>query len=158
MSFKYTAVDESGKKVTGIIKDKTKKEALKELSLKHLTVMSMEKIADDHASKKASFTLPFRPKIKTEERIILNLQFSNLLSANLSIIETLDIIHEQTRNPYLKDGLKSIKKDIEKGSPIYEAFQKSGLFDELTVNMLKAGEESSRLDVIFSRLSIFSER
>ena len=97
--------------------------------------------------------MPLQPKIKTEERIILNLQFSNLLSANLSIMETLDIIHGQTRNARLKDGLRGIKQDIEKGSPIYEAFRKSGLFDELTVNMLKAGEESARLDTVFSRLS-----
>ena len=143
MSFKYVAVDEQGKKVTGVIADKTKKEALKELSLKNLTVTSIEKLDDLSSKKKVSFSFPFRKKIGTEERIVLNLQFANLLSANLSIIETLDIIQTQTRNPLLKDGLKNIRKEIEKGSPIYEAFQKSGLFDELTVNMLKAGEESS---------------
>lgn len=158
MAFKYTAVDEQGKKVTGIIRDKSKKDALKELSLKKLTVMSLEKTADSEGGKRPFFRFPFRSKISTEEKIILNLQFANLLSANLSIIETLEIIQDQTRNAVLKNGLKSIKKDIEKGIPIYEAFGKSGLFDELTVNMLKAGEESSKLDVIFSRLSTFSER
>ena len=160
MAYKYKALDQSGKKVSGVIYGKSKKKALRELSIKNLTVISIEEYKEKDLDRfehiKGFFK--FKKSLNNEEKIILNLQFANLLSANVSIIEALDIITAHTRNKFIKSALKEVKRDIEKGLSIYEAFEKSGIFDELTVNMIKAGEESSRLAEIFYKLSEFSEK
>lgn len=97
MSYKYIAVDENGKKVSGIIKDKSKKESLKELSLRNFTVMSIENTSTILEKNQSNIPVFLKKRISREEKIILHLQFSNLLSANLSILETLQIMQEQTK-------------------------------------------------------------
>ena len=83
MSFKYVAVDEQGKKVTGVITDKTKKEALKELSLKNLTVTSIEKL-DDLSSKKIGPLIFENLKKNTSEIPHSSISFGKSSGSNVS--------------------------------------------------------------------------
>ncbi len=86
-------------------------------------------------------------------------QLSTLQDAGLPILRSLRILEGQTRPGPLKNSLISVIEDIESGSTLSEAMSKQPkAFDNLYVNMVKAGEAGGALEVILQRLAEFKER
>ena len=85
-------------------------------------------------------------------------QLVTLQRAGLPLLTSLDSIREQTASPILKTALNRTIADIEGGSHLSEALAKHpNVFDELYVNMVKAGEAGGMLDEVLERLAILGE-
>ncbi len=86
-------------------------------------------------------------------------QLAILQDAGLPIVRCMKILEGQMKPGYFKWVLGSVTEDVESGSPLSEALAKHpGVFDELYVNMVKAGEAGGVLDTILARLSEFKEK
>jgi type IV pilus assembly protein PilC len=86
-------------------------------------------------------------------------QLSTLQDAGLPILRSLRILEAQTKPGPLKSSLVGVIDDIESGSTLSEAMSKQPkAFDNLYVNMVKAGEAGGALEVILQRLAEFKER
>ncbi|HEY0984932.1 MULTISPECIES: type II secretion system F family protein [unclassified Schlesneria] len=86
-------------------------------------------------------------------------QLSTLQDAGLPILRSLRILENQARPGPLKGSLIGVIDDIESGSTLSEAMAKQPkAFDNLYVNMVKAGEAGGALEVILQRLAEFKER
>ncbi len=86
-------------------------------------------------------------------------QLAILQDAGLPIVRCMKILEGQMKPGYFKWVLGSVTEDVESGSPLSDALAKHpGVFDDLYVNMVKAGEAGGVLDTILARLSEFKEK
>ncbi len=70
-----------------------------------------------------------------------------MVKAGIPLMESLRAISEQTSNLKLKDALSDIKANVEKGNNFHESLARHPkIFDELLINMVKAGESSGKLE------------
>lgn len=86
-------------------------------------------------------------------------QLSTLQDAGLPILRSLRILEGQCKPGILKNSLYGVIEDVESGNTLSEAMAKQPrCFDNLYVNMVKAGEAGGALEVILQRLAEFKER
>jgi len=86
-------------------------------------------------------------------------QLSTLQDAGLPILRSLRILEGQAKPGALKNTLIGVIDDVEGGNTLSEAMAKQPkCFDNLYVNMVKAGEAGGALEIILQRLAEFKER
>lgn len=96
----------------------------------------------------------FGQTVKTSDMVIFTRQFSTMISAGVPLAKGLNTLKESPSSPYFREVLGKICKDIEGGTQLGEAFAKfPNVFDDIFVNMVKAGEEGGILDEILKRLA-----
>jgi type IV pilus assembly protein PilC len=101
----------------------------------------------------------FGPKIKPRDVSVFTRQFSTMIDAGLPIVQSLDILSQQTDNKAFRDALRTIKQDVEGGLTLAECLRKyPKAFDDLYVNMVAAGEAGGVLTTILNRIAIFMEK
>lgn len=72
-------------------------------------------------------------------------ELSMLLSSGMPVALALSSIGKEVKSSRLKKIIASIRADIDAGSTISTSLQKSGIFPESTISLIKIGEESGRL-------------
>lgn len=108
------------------------------------------------AKKKKTFTLG---GVKATTLCTFTRQLSTLQDAGLPILRSLRILEGQSKPGALKNALIDVIDDVESGNTLSEAMGKQPkAFDNLYVNMVKAGEAGGALEVILQRLAEFKER
>ncbi|MGH7830908.1 MAG: type II secretion system F family protein, partial [Candidatus Binatia bacterium] len=101
----------------------------------------------------------FRPKVKPHDVMIFTRQFATMIDAGLPIVQSLDILSQQTENKLFRDTIRTIKQDVEGGSTLADALKKHPkVFDDLYVNMVAAGEMGGVLNTILNRIAVFIEK
>ena len=92
-------------------------------------------------------------KIKPQDLILFTKQLKTMLNAGIPVMQSLEILREQTENPRLKDSIVSIGEDIKSGATLSRAFAKhDDVFSDLYCNMIRAGEVSGTLTDVLERL------
>jgi len=81
------------------------------------------------------------------------LVFSELVKAGIPIVEALDNSVSMIDNSYIKEKLQIVKQMVEKGSSIEEAFKETGLFENMILQMIAAGEASGQLDAMLEKIT-----
>lgn len=100
-----------------------------------------------------------QPGVKTKDLILFTRQFSTMIDSGLPLIQGLEILSSQEENKTFKKILTQIKQDVEGGSAFAEALKKHpGVFDNLYVNLVAAGEMGGILDTILQRLAAYIEK
>ena len=108
------------------------------------------------AKKKKTFSLG---RVGSKQLCTFTRQLSTLQDAGLPILRSLRILEGQAKPGGLKNSLLGVIEDIEGGATLSEAMAKQPkAFDNLYVNMVKAGEAGGALEVILQRLADFKER
>ncbi len=101
----------------------------------------------------------FQAKVPTKEIVIFTRQFATMIDAGLPLVQCLDILAAQQENKTFKKVLSDVKQNVESGNTLAESLKKHPkIFDELFVNLVKAGETGGVLDTILRRLSAFLEK
>ncbi|MEZ5940847.1 MAG: type II secretion system F family protein [Planctomycetaceae bacterium] len=115
------------------------------------------KAADRRAPrKKTTFTIG---GVSNKKLTTFTRQLSTLQDAGLPILRSLRILENQDKPGPLKNALIGVIEDIESGNTLSEAMAKQPkAFDNLYVNMVKAGEAGGALEIILQRLAEFKER
>lgn len=80
---------------------------------------------------------------KEKEFVIENI--SLLLTAGVSITESVETVSGETKNKTLQKVLLYIRTEVEDGSPLYKALEKTGLYSDHVIHLIKLGEQSGRL-------------
>ncbi len=84
---------------------------------------------------------------------------ATLTEAGLPVLRNLRILADQWPTGRFRDSIEGAAEMVEEGQPLSEALgQSPGVFDELYVNMVKAGEAGGVLDVVLERLAEFQEK
>ncbi len=100
-----------------------------------------------------------QPKVPTKEIVIFTRQFATMIDAGLPLIQCLEILANQQQNRTFKNVLTDIKRSVEGGNTLADSLHKHPkIFDDLFVNLVRAGEAGGVLDTILRRLSTFLEK
>jgi len=79
--------------------------------------------------------------------------FSELIKAGIPVVDALENSINMINNSYLKEKLLIVKQLVEKGSSIEEAFAQTGLFENMIIQMLGAGEKSGQLEDMLQKIT-----
>ena len=109
--------------------------------------------------KTKQFNIQFGTGITTRDIVIFTRQFATMINSGLPLVQSLDILAEQTENSALAKVLREVLYDVESGHTLAAAIAKHPkVFSELFVNMVAAGEAGGILDTILLRLATFLEK
>lgn len=98
-------------------------------------------------------------KVSLKDVSLYSRQLSVLIDAELPLIQSLNILSEQTKNKYFKQVILDIREDVEGGSSLNQAKKKfPKVFDNLYCNLIASGEQSGSLDVMLTRLADYLEK
>jgi type IV pilus assembly protein PilC len=142
---------------TGELTLDSQNEVLAALRKKRIIITSVrEKKAE------VKLALPkFGSGVSTRELAIFTRQFATMINAGLPLVQCLDILSKQTEKETFRKIIGQTMRDVEAGTTLAEAMAKkenNGVFDELFVNMVEAGEAGGILDEILQRLATFIEK
>src|SRR5262249_40344496 len=98
-------------------------------------------------------------KVKTKEIAIFFRQFSVMIDAGLPLVQCLEILAANQENPNFQKTLNGVRTTVEGGATLANAMrQYPKIFDDLTTNMIEAGETGGILDIILQRLATYVEK
>ena len=155
-AFTYKGISD-GKYVQGDIEAINLDEAshlLKEQKIIITNIVKSKKKKSDTKKKSSSFSfLSNKKKVKMEDILIFSKQFATMVKAGLPILQVLAMLRDQMENPGIKDIIEDIRKSLEGGVNLSKCFEKYPQhFDNVYVNLIKAGEASGKLDVFLLKI------
>ena len=156
-AFTYKGIS-AGKYVEGEIEALNQDEAsfkLKEqkIIITNLIKSAKKKGAKKEKSKSKGSSLFGKKKVKVEEILIFSKQFATMVKAGLPILQTLAMLRDQLEGPAIKDIVEDIRKSLEGGVTLSKCFEKyPKQFDNVYVNLIRAGEASGKLDVFLMKI------
>ena len=154
--FTYKGISDS-KYVEGEIEALNQEEASHKLKEQKIIITNLIKSKKKKGEKKEKgkskgFSL-FKKKVKTEDLVIFSKQFATMVKAGLPILQVLEMLRDQVENPAMGDVIEDIRKSLEGGISLSKSFEKyPDLFDNVYVNLVKAGEASGKLDVFLLKI------
>lgn len=156
--YAYQAYTKDGKKITGTV-DATSVTAVREqLSRSGLYPISVTTAAAEEMSLIQRLGHFFHRRVKTKEKILLTKQLSVLLRSGIPLLEAFELLIDQFEGR-LRVMLISIKDRLREGSSLAEALaQYPDVFDNVYVQLVRAGEATGRLEIILERLTSYMER
>lgn len=164
--YQYEAMDNTGTEVKDSIEAESEAEAQQLIREKGFFVTNINEQAKKKKKKKAATKAGPKKKkalsigkVKSKQLCTFTRQLSTLQDAGLPVLRSLKILEGQAKPGPLKNALGGTIEDIESGSTMSEAMAKQPkAFDELYVNMVRAGEAGGALELILQRLADFKER
>ncbi len=154
-NFRYKARDKYGRAASGTIELEDRETVSSYLKNTGFTPVSIEPAAGVSAA--ALFILKYK-KVNLENLLIFTRQLVTLLSAGMPILMSLEAIKEQTQDKKLKGIVVEIIKGVKAGTDLsYTMSRYPEVFDNLYINMIKAGEAAGILDSILDRLATLIE-
>jgi type IV pilus assembly protein PilC len=156
MIFDYKAIGAQGEEQKGVIEAFNVDIAINQLQKRGLI------ISEIHAQEDKKLKVPFMSifnRVSNKDVVILSRQMATLFQAQVSALRVFRLLGGQVENPTLQRYLTSIADDLQGGSSISNAIAKyPDTFSSFYVNMVKSGEESGKLDEIFSYLADYLDR
>ena len=155
-SFTYKGISE-GKYVEGDIEALNQDEASHKLKEQKVIITNLIRTKKKKGEKKAkgkgsSFSFG-KKKVKVEDILIFSKQFATMVKAGLPILEVLAMLRDQLESPAIKEIIEDIRKSLEGGVTLSKCFEKyPQYFDNVYVNLIKAGEASGKLDVFLLKI------
>jgi type IV pilus assembly protein PilC len=103
--------------------------------------------------------LPGIGGVGMKDLVVFTRQFSVMIDAGLPLVQALDIIGTQADNAEFRRVLITVKSKVEAGSTFADALaEHPKVFDELFVQLIRAGEVGGILDTILQRLGAYIEK
>lgn len=158
MIFSYKALDEKGTPTNGTIETQNQELAINSLQRRGWTILLIEE-AGKPKSILVGGSISLFGGIKTKDVVILSKQMSTLFTAQVSALRIFQLLSAEMEKPALQKVLLEVADDIQTGSPISVSLAKHPkVFNVFYTNMVKAGEESGKLDETFAYLAEYMER
>src|SRR5207253_10573941 len=152
--FTFSGKDASGQKISGERMAPNKQVLAQNLRLERITPGAIRE-------KGKEFALPTfgSSKVKTKDIAIFFRQFSVMIDAGLPLVQCLEILAANQENQSFQKTLTGVRTTVEGGATLANAMrQYPNVFDDLTTNMIEAGETGGILDIILQRLATYVEK
>ncbi len=149
--YAYVARDMSGHKKSGVLTAKSQHDVLTQLDAQDLMPVEIT------VAKSAS---ALRGK-RVGGQVMANTynQLAALLRSGVPLLRALTVISSQASKPALKTVLEDIKLKVEEGEPLPDVMAKyPGVFNDMAVNMVRAGTEGGFLEDALERVATFTEQ
>lgn len=154
--FKFLAVNNKKASINSTIEANDRLSAINMLKSKGLRVVTIK----EKSSKSGGFSFGKKSKgVKAEELVVFTRQLSTMVSAGVPILRALNSMSQHAQSAGFRTTINSVIKDIEGGTSFADALSKHpNSFNDVYVNMVRAGETGGILDDILKRLALQQEK
>jgi type IV pilus assembly protein PilC len=98
-------------------------------------------------------------KIKPVDIALLSRQIATMLSAGVSLIQTIQMVASGHANRKMRTLLGEIGASVSAGNPLSDTLRKyPDYFDDLYCDLVETGEQSGALETIYDRIAIYKEK
>jgi len=152
--FTFSGKDANGQKVSGERMAPNKASLAQALRRDRITPGAIRE-------KGKEFALPTfgSGKVKVKDIAVFFRQFSVMIDAGLPLVQCLEILAANQENQTFQKTLTGVRTTVEGGATLANAMrQYPNVFDDLTTNMIEAGETGGILDIILQRLATYVEK
>src|SRR5436309_624098 len=153
--YTFSGKSASGEKISGERTAESKAAMQSALRRERITVTGAIK------EKGKEFALPKlgRGKVSSKDIAIFFRQFSVMIDAGLPLVQCLEILAANQESQVFQSTLTSVRQTVEGGATLANALrQHPKVFDDLSTNMIEAGETGGILDTILGRLATYVEK
>lgn len=159
MEFKYEGLDQAGKPQSGAVSANTQDVAIQIVQQKGITITSITGGDEGKGLMQSLGSISFFEGISSRNLVLLSRQIATLFEAQVSALRIFRLLAEQAEKPYVRGVLASVSDDLQGGISISGALAKHPkVFSAFYVNMVRAGEESGKLDQTFLFLADYIDR
>lgn len=158
MEFNYEALDQAGKPQAGVVNAVSQDAAIQTLQHRGLTITSITSPKDTTLASLMGH-IPFIGGVSSKDVVMLSRQISTLFEAQVSALRVFRLLAEQASKPHLRAVLTDVSDNLQAGSSISESLHRHpDVFSDFYINMVRAGEESGKLDQTFLYLADYIDR
>tara|TARA_Y100000996_G_scaffold158996_1_gene122827 strand:+ start:1635 stop:2876 length:1242 start_codon:yes stop_codon:yes gene_type:complete len=162
--FDYIVRTEGGARKTGKISASNYNEAIEELQNQKLTVVKL-----NETDTSFDFVKPFlnrfyleiekfKNKVPLSILVFFTRQLATMFSAGLTIEKSLHFLNAEEKNKRFKNALKKIEDNVKKGLLFSDTLERHpGIFNNLYISLVRAGEVSGKLSETLEELSFYLE-
>lgn len=156
MIFDYKVINDTGSQSKGTIDALNKEVAISSLQRRGFIILDIK----EQGQKTGLFSnIQFFDRVKPKEVVILSRQMATLFEAGVSALKVFRLLSEEMENVILRKTLTEVSDDLQGGSSISNALTKHPkVFTSFYVNMVRAGEESGKLNQTFNYLADYLDR
>jgi len=150
--FRYSARDSSGKEISGKIEARDRDAVTEILHDKGLIVVYVK---DEFSIDLEELSQINIGGVPMKDKVVFMRQMATMVSAGLPLTRALEIMEQQVENPAFKKVISQVKSSVESGKTLSDSFRQAGeVFDDITLNLIEAGESSGNLDIILTKLAV----
>lgn len=157
--FSYVAVDAQRKAINGKTDQPDRASVIAALTKQNLRPISIKEIKS-----RGSFNIDFQHilepnRVKPDHLVVFTRQLSAMVGAGVPLLRSLVSLQKHAEDVALKKILADVIKNVEAGTPLGDAMAKHpDTFNDIYVNMVRAGEAAGILDDILKRLAFQQEK
>lgn len=152
--FTFTGTDSQGKRISGERLGDSKAAVTMQLRRERITPGAIKEKGKEFALPKLG-----TGKVPIKDVAVFFRQFSVMIDAGLPLVQCLEILAANQENLFFQKCLTGVRTTVEGGSTLSNAMrQYPKIFDDLTTNMIEAGEAGGILDTILQRLATYVEK
>ncbi|WP_375209866.1 type II secretion system F family protein [Hyphomonas jannaschiana] len=153
-AFEYVALDNDGKRRSGVISADSARSARKELRLRELMVLNVNPVAEKQAK-----SVIHRGRISEKQRVLLVRQMSVLLKSGLAVEQALGACAGNENPVAVQKAVHTVRADVVEGARLSDAMALApDAFPPLVRAVTSAGEMSGKLGDIMESLATYLER
>lgn len=175
--YSYVALDSRGQESTGSVDAASPNEAIGQLrqagyfptniseqgrgvgAEKESAPRAAKTSRAERAPRSKNIVLFQRKSVKPKTLMIFTRQLATLIDAGLPLLRGLNVLAKQERDSVLKSAINKVADSVQEGSTFSQGLaQHPRLFNDLYVNMVRAGEVGGVLEVVLTRLAEFQEK
>lgn len=150
--FKYTARDLKGKPIEGELEARDISAVADILHDRGLIVIKVKESIGFDIAKLNEINIGGVPM---KDKVVFMRQMATMVGAGLPLSRSLEIMFQQAGNPLFKRVLKEVLDSVQSGKSLADSFRaQDEVFDDITLNLIEAGEQSGNLETILDKLAV----
>lgn len=155
--FVYKAIDKDGQEKSGTVEAVNQDVAIGSLQRRGFIISAINEAGQKGGILNMKFT--FLEKVSNKDIVILSRQLATLFSAQVSALRIFRLLATENDNPKLARHLSDIAENLQGGNLISTSMEKhKDVFSSFYISMVKAGEETGKLDETFVFLADYMDR
>lgn len=156
-TFEYKARTREGEERTGIIETSSREAALDTLQQSNLIVVALAEKAKPF---RLNLKLPFfGGGVSQKDIVVFSRQLATLFEARIPVVESLKTLIGENKKAAFREAIAQVLDDVAGGLSISQAFAKHPtIFSSFYINLVRSGEESGKLQEVFTYLADYLER
>jgi general secretion pathway protein F len=156
-AFEYTAVDAAGRERKGVLEGDTARQVRQLLRDQALLPVAVNEVSQtEKKESKARFTV--KRGVSASDLSLLTRQIATLVRSGLPLEEALAAVSEQTEKPRVRNIVMGVRAKVMEGHTLADGLSDfPGVFPELYIATVAAGEQSGHLDTVLERLADYTE-
>lgn len=158
MIFIYKAMSKNANEISGTVEAADREAAIETLAKQGMKPISLKEKGNE-ISVDGAFSRIFGSKAKTASLVIFTRQLATMVGAGVPLLRALNSLKGHTNDKVLEESIAAVSSDVQSGTALADALAKHpNTFNDVYVNMVRAGEAAGILDEILNRLAQQQEK